>query len=64
MVKWIGKLLLKRSKNAWMDMLPVSTMRQEQGETQYSADVDMLIEVRQETRSYCSGSDFASDQRS
>ena len=31
MVKWIGKcsLLLKRLKDAWMDMLPLSTMSEE-----------------------------------
>ena len=46
MVKWIGKftLLLKRLKNAWMDMWPISAMSQEQRETQYRADVDQLNE--------------------
>ena len=41
MVKWIGKfsLLLKRRKNAWTDMLPISAMSQEQRETQYRVDV-------------------------
>ena len=36
MVKWIGNftLLLKRLKNAWMDMWPISAMSQEQRETQ------------------------------
>ena len=41
MVKLIGKftLILKRLKNALMDMLPISAMSQEQRETQYRADV-------------------------
>ena len=41
MVKWIGRftLLLKRLKNAWMDILPVFAMSQEQADTQYRADV-------------------------
>ena len=41
MVKWIGKssLLLSRVRDAWMDMLPVSVMSQEQRENQYLADV-------------------------
>ena len=40
-VKWIGKfsLLLNRLRNAWMDMLPVSTMSEERRENQYLADV-------------------------
>ena len=53
MVKWIGKfsLLLKRRRDARMDTLPVSSMSQEQRETQYRADVNQLNEDRQETRS-------------
>ena len=49
MVKWIGKfsLLLKRRRDAWMDMLPVSAMSQERRETQYLADVSQLNEERQ-----------------
>ena len=41
MVKWIGKftVLLKRQKNAWMDLPPVSAMSQEERETQFRADV-------------------------
>ena len=41
MVKWIGRftLLLKRLKNAWIDMLLVSAMSQEQADTHYRADV-------------------------
>ena len=41
MVKWISKfsLLLKRLRDAWMDMLPVSVMSQEQRENQYLVDV-------------------------
>ena len=41
MVKWIGKysLLLKRLKDVWMDMLPVSVMSQEHRENQLRADV-------------------------
>ena len=64
MVKWIGKfsLLLKRRRDAWMDMLPVSAMNQERRETQYLADVSQLNEERQK-KCYCSGSEFARDQR-
>ena len=41
MVKWVGKfsLLLKRLRDAWMDMLPLSVMSQEQRDSQYLADV-------------------------
>ena len=48
MVWWIGKfsLLLRRLRDAWMDMLPVTVMSQEQRETQYRADVDQLNEDR------------------
>ena len=40
MVKWIGKcsLLLKRFKDSWMDMLPMSALNEEQRENQYLAD--------------------------
>ena len=49
MVKWLGKfsLLLKRRRDAWMDMLPVSAMNQERRETKYLADVSQLHEERQ-----------------
>ena len=41
MVKWIGKflLLLKRLRDAWMDMLPLSTMSEERTQNEYLADV-------------------------
>ena len=41
MVKWIAKFsfLLKRSRDAWMDMLPLSTMCEERRQNQYLADV-------------------------
>ena len=41
MVKWIGKcsLLLKRLKDSWMDMLPLSALSDEQRTNQYLADV-------------------------
>ena len=32
-------LLLKRSRDAWMDMLPLSTMSEERRQNQYLADV-------------------------
>ena len=37
MVDWIGKfsLLLKRLKDLWMDLLPLSAMNQQQRESQY-----------------------------
>ena len=41
MVKWVGKfsLLLKRLRDAWMDMLPMAVMSQEQRDSQYLAVV-------------------------
>ena len=41
MVKWIGKfsLLLKRLRDAWMDMLSLSAMSEERRQNQYLADV-------------------------
>ena len=41
MVKWIGKcsLLLKRFKDSWIDMLPVSTLSETGKQNQYLADV-------------------------
>ena len=41
MVKWIGKfsLLSKRFRDAWMDMLPLSTVSEERRQNQYLADV-------------------------
>ena len=41
MVKWTGKfsLLLKRLRDAWMEMLPIIAMSQEQRETEHRADV-------------------------
>ena len=49
MVKWTGKfsLLLKRLRDAWMDMLLVSTMSEEPRQTQYIADLAQLNEERQ-----------------
>ena len=40
-IVWIGKfsLLLKRSRDAWMDMLPLPTMSEERRQNQYLADV-------------------------
>ena len=40
-VKWIGKfsLLLKRLRDAWMDMLPMSTVHDARRQSQYQADV-------------------------
>ena len=37
MVKWIGKfsLLLKRFKDSWMDLLPMSTLGAGQRQNQY-----------------------------
>ena len=41
MVKWTAKcsLLLKRLKDSWMDMLPISALSEEQRTDQYLADV-------------------------
>ena len=41
MVRWIGKLplLLKRLKDAWMDMLPTSSMSETRRQNWYHADV-------------------------
>ena len=66
-VDWIGKfsLLLKRWKDSWMDMLPLSSMTEQQRETQYQADMARLNAERtarehpvldtndQETRDNC-----------
>ena len=48
-VKWIGKfsLLLKRLRDAWMDMLPMSAMNEERRRNQYLADVTQESEERQ-----------------
>ena len=48
MVKWMGKftLLLKRLRDAWMDMLPLSTMSAEARRNQYLADVAQEDEDR------------------
>ena len=44
MVDWIDKfdLLLKRVKDSWMYMLPVSSMTEQQRESQYQADIARL----------------------
>ena len=49
MVNCIGKfsLLLKRLRDAWMDMLPISTMSEERRRNQYLADVNRENEDRQ-----------------
>ena len=49
MVKWIGKfsMLLKRLRDAWMDMLPMSAMSETQRRNQYLADVNQENEDRQ-----------------
>ena len=51
-VKWIGQisLLLKRLKDSWMDMLPMSALSVEQRQNQYLADVAQENAERQ-TRS-------------
>ena len=48
MVKWIGKfsLLLKRLRDAWMDMLPMSAMSETQRRDQCLADVNQENEDR------------------
>ena len=48
MVKWIGKfsLLLKRLRDAWMDMLPTSTMSEQRRRNQYLVDVTQESEER------------------
>ena len=48
MVSWIGKfsLLLKRLRDGWMDMLPLSAMSEEQRQSQYLADVIQESEDR------------------
>ena len=53
MVKWIGKfsLLLKRSRDAWMDMLPLLALSEEQRQCQYLADVNQENEERQKRNS-------------
>ena len=49
MVKWIGKfsLLLNRLRDAWMDMLPLSTMSDERRQNQHLADMTQEIVERQ-----------------
>ena len=49
MVKCIGKLslLLKSLRDAWMDMLPISTMSEERRRNQYLADLNRENEDRQ-----------------
>ena len=55
MVQWIGKvsLLLKRLRDAWMDMSPLSTMSEERRQNEYLADVTQLNEERQKKKCYC-----------
>ena len=49
MVNWIGKFdfLLKRAKDSWMDMLPLSSMTEQQRQTKYQADMARLNAERQ-----------------
>ena len=49
MVDWLGKfyLLLKRRKDSWMDMSPLSTMTEQQRQAQYLADMTRLNAERQ-----------------
>ena len=49
MVKWMGKftLLLIRPRDAWLDMLLLSTMSEERRQNQYLADVIQENEERQ-----------------
>ena len=49
MVKWIGKfsLLLKRLRDAWMDVLPLSIMSEERRQNQYLTDVPQENAERQ-----------------
>ena len=49
MVKWVGKfsLLLKRLRDARMDMLPMSATSEDRRQTQYLADVNQENEERQ-----------------
>ena len=49
MVDWIGHfhLLSKRAKDSWMDMLPLSSMTEQQRQAQYQADMAQLNAERQ-----------------
>ena len=48
-VDWIGNfvLLLKRAKDSWMDMLPLSSMTEQQRQAQYQADMTRSKTERQ-----------------
>ena len=48
MVKWIGKftLLLKRLRDAWMDMMPMPAMGETRRQNQYLADLNQDNEDR------------------
>ena len=50
MVDWIGKfsLRLKRLKDSWMDLLPLSAMRQQRRESQYHPDMTQLNAERRD----------------
>ena len=52
MVNWIGtfSLFLKRLRDAWMDMLPMSAMNETRRQNQYLADVTRENEERQEKK--------------
>ena len=49
MVKWIGKfsLFLKRLRDAWMEMLPMTATGEKRRRNQYLADVTLEYEERQ-----------------
>ena len=51
MVMWIGKFSLswQRSRDAWMDNLPMSSMSEEQRQGQYLAQVNAERLIRGET---------------
>ena len=63
MFKWIGMFSSpwKRLRDAWIDMLPVSTMSEERRQTQYLADVTQLNETKK--KCYCPGSELTRDPR-
>ena len=66
MVKWVGNfsLVLRRLRDAWMDVLPLSTMSEERKQNQYLADVTQLNEERQKKKCYRSGFWLARDPNS
>ena len=65
MVNWIGKfsLLFKRLKDSSMDMVPMSTLSEEQRQNQYLADVTQKNADRQNKKCRTFGSELTSDSR-